>query len=635
MSMEFKNSMSFTALGLLGIAALFLVINMVSSLVFKSMRVDLTGDRLYTLTQGTRNILGSIDESIALRLFYSDKVSEDLPQLRIYAMRVKELLQEYVSLSKGKLTLDFIDPLPYSEQEDQATALGLQGVPIRESGEKVYFGLAVSNAVGEIETIGFFQPQREQFLEYDITRIIHNLSSPEKPVIGVYSTLPVFGGFDGRTSQMATEWAVITQLRQLFQLIQLDLTSGRVTEDIDLLMLVHPKNLSEDALYSIDQYVMRGGRAIIFVDPHSKIDSPEQQAGSPLEMEGSRSSDLRKLFNAWGIVYDPGKVVLDRKHALTVTGADQIQARHYALLAIGDEGLSREDVTSSELGLVSVGVAGHISAREDASIRLTPIVRSSRDAALIDAARFHFLPDVGQLSSNFEPANTSYTVIGRVQGVLKSAFPTGRTDEDPGNRPDDKIHAPHRTSTKGEANLIVVADTDTLSDSMWVQVQDFFGQRIFNAWTDNSALYANMLDNLTGSSDLISIRGREVFMRPFVKVDELRQAADLKFRATEQTLQDKLKETEAKLLALQQQRDDINALVLSPEQEAEIKKFQQEKISLRKQLRQVRHSLDLDIEQLGAALKFINIGLVPLIISLLALALYVLRGQKRKQGLSR
>ena len=634
MSMELKNSMSVTSVGLLGIAALFLVTNMVSSLLFKSMRVDLTEDRLYTLTGGTRNTLNKIEEPITLHLFYSDKVSEDMPQLRIYATRVKELLQEYVSLSNGKLALDFVDPLPYSEQEDQAAALGLQSVPISKTGEKVYFGLAASNAVGEVETIGFFQPQREQFLEYDITRIIYNLSNPGKPVIGVHSALPVFGGFDSKTSQMTTEWAIVTQLRQLFQLKQLDVASEGISEDIDILVVIHPNNLSDGALYSIDQFVMRGGRAVFFVDPYSEIDSPERQAGSPLEMEGSRSSDIRKLFNAWGIVYDPEKVVLDRKYALTVAGRDQTQTRHYAWLAIDDEGLSSGDVTSSELELVSLGVAGHISTREDAGIRLIPIVSSSRDAALVDVARFHFLPDVDQLSSDFAPADTSYTLMGRVEGVLKSAFPAGFTDKDFGKQPNGKMHVPHLSSTEGEANLIVVADTDTLSDNMWVQAQDFFGQRIFNAWADNSALYANMLDNLTGSSDLISIRSREVSLRPFVKVNELRQAADLKFRATEEALQGKLKETEAKLLALQKQRDDVNALVLSPEQEAEIQKFRQENINIRNQLRQVRHNLDLDIEQLGAALKFINIGLVPLMIFLLALALYVIRSQKRKQVLS-
>ena len=634
MASGFKHSRTVTSVGLLGLAALFLIINMLSNLLFTSQRVDLTEDRIYTLTQGTRNTLNQIIEPIRLHLYYSDKVSEDLPQLRIYAMRVKELLQEYVSLSDGKLTLEVIDPLPYSQEEDQATALGLQGVPVNESGEKVYFGLAASSAVGEEGTIEFFQPQRERFLEYDLTRTLYNLSNPEKPVIGVLSTLPVFGGFDQRTSRMSPEWAIISQLRQLFELVELDPSGEGVTEEIDILVLIHPKNLTEDALYSIDQFVMRGGKALIFVDPHSEIESPMPPADAPPQPGGIRSSDLHRLFDAWGIVYDPGEVVLDRKHALTVSGTDQVRSRHYALVGIGDAGLNREEVTSSELEMITLGIAGHLRAREDADIRLTPIVRSSTDAALTDAARFQALSDPAQLSMEFESANTPYTLIAHIQGEMESAFPAG-IREDGGNSPAVDRPRHHLSSSKGEASLIVVADTDTLTDSMWVQVQDFFGQRIFNAWSDNSALYTNLLDHLTGSSDLMSIRSREVTLRPFIKVDELRQAADLKFRATEQALQDKLTQTEAKLLALQKQRDDVNALVLSPEQKAEINKFEQEKISIRKELRKVRHNLSLDIERLGTVLKFLNIGLVPLIISLLVFTLYMLRTRNKNRGAHR
>ena len=618
-----------TSAGLLGVAALFLVVNMLGNLLLTSMRVDLTENRLYTLTKGTRNILGGIAEPITLYLFYSDKASEDVPQLRTYAMRVREMLQEYVTLSEGKVVLNVVDPLPYSEQEDRASALGLQGVPIGNSGEKVYFGLAASNAVGETETISFFQPQREQFLEYDVSRMIFNLSNPKKPVVGVHTLLPVFGGFDIETAQMTTEWAIITQLRQSFVLKQLDVAADRISDEIDLLMVIHPKNLSEAALYSIDQFVMRGGRAVFFVDPHSEADTPVREEGSPLEVQGGRSSSVPKLFDAWGIEYDPADVILDRKYALTVSAGDQGQSRHYGLLAVSAEGLNRKDVVTSELELVSLGVAGHIGVSEEATISLLPIVSSSTDSALVKATRFRFLPDLNQLSADFEPAGSSYTLMGRIQGALNSAFPDGRPD----GAGDQAGIEEHVAKTNGDANLLIVADTDTLSDRMWVQVQEFFGQKILNAWSDNGALFANMLDNFTGSSDLISIRGRETSSRPFEKVNRLRLEADQKFRATEESLQARLKETEEKLIALQGQRDDVNALMLSPEQEVEIQKFQQEKINIRKELRKVRHNLNLDIEQLGTTLKFINIGLVPLVISVLALALSIMRRRRRRRAL--
>ncbi len=628
--MTTQKATSITLMGLLVLAVLFLVVNMASNALFTSVRADLTENKLFTLTQGTLNIIAKVEEPITLYLFYSDKASEGVPQLRTYATRVKELLQEYAQLSNGNIVLNIVDPVPYSEEEDQAAGFGLQGVPIGSTGEKVYFGLAASNAVGVNEIIGFFQPQREQFLEHDITKLIYTLTSPKKTVVGVLSRLPMFGGFDIETTQMTKEWAIIAQMRQLFEVKLLDIATQQIEDDVDILMVVHPKELGESTVYAIDQFVMKGGKALFFVDPHSEVDTPVRQQSSPLEVEGGRSSNLRQLFDTWGIEYDPTSVVLDRKYALTVGGAHQGQSRHYGLLAITREDLATEDVISSELELISVGIAGHIKAKDGADIQLTPIVSSSDDAMLVDAVRFRFLPDLSQLSNNYKPTGVHYTFMGRVQGKLKSAFPNGRPAVD---EEGEDFKAPHLASTTEDANLFVVADTDLLSDRMWVQVQEFFGQQVFNSWANNGDLTINAVDNLKGSSDLISIRGRVTLSRPFVRVNQLRLAADQKFRSTEESLQAKLTETEQKLVALQKQRDDSNALMLSPEQEAEIDKFQQEKFNVRKDLRQVRHNLDLEIEKLGTKLKFINIGLVPIIISIFALLLSIVRSRKRKHAL--
>ncbi len=631
--MATQKTTSITLIGLVVLAVLFLVVNMVSGTIFTSVRADLTENELYTLTKGTRNIVSSIKEPLTLYLFYSDKASEGVPQLRTYANRVKELLQEYESLSNGNIVLNIVDPVPYSEEEDQAAAFGLQGVPVGNRGDNIYFGLAASNAVGDTEIIGFFQPQREQFLEYDVTKLLYTLTNPKKTVVGIITQLPMFGGFDIETTQMTKAWAIIAQMRQLFELKQLDIATKKIDEDVDILMVVHPKDLSDSTSYAIDQFVMRGGKAIFFVDPHSEIDTPVRQQDSPLEVEGGRSSNVKQLFDAWGIEYNSASVVLDRKYALTVGGAHEGQSRHFGLLAIGRENLNTEDVISSELELVSFGVAGHIKSKEGANIQISPIVTSSDDATLVDAVRFRFLPDLSQLSNNFNPTGERYILMGRAQGKLNSAYPNGRPTVAGQEDEDEDSDTTHLGNTQTEANLIIIADTDILSDRMWVQVQEFFGQQIFNSWANNGDLVINTVDNLIGSTDLISIRGRETSSRPFVRVNELRLAADQKFRATEETLQAKLSETEQKLLELQKQRDDSNALMLSPEQEAEIQKFQQEKFNVRKQLRQVRHNLDLDIERLGTKLKFINIGLVPIIISILALILSIVRSRKRKRAL--
>ncbi len=620
---------SVTFIGLLVLAVLFLVINMASNVLLTGVRADLTTNGLYTLTKGTRNVIAGIDEPITVYLFYSDKASEGMPMLRTYAARVKELLREYAQLSKGSIVLNVVDPVPYSEEEDQAASAGLQAVPIGSTGKSIYFGLVASNAVGDTEIIGFLQPQREQFLEYDVTKLIYTLANPQKIVVGVITQLPMFGGFDIETTQMTREWAIISQLRQLFELRQLDVTAKQIGEEIDILMVVHPKNLADSALYAIDQFVMRGGKVIFFVDPHSEIDIPVREQNSPLEVAGGRSSNVALLFDAWGIEYDPAEVVLDRRYALTVGGGQRGESRHYALLGISRGDINVEDIIVSEIELVSVGMAGHIKAKVETSTRIIPIFTSSDDAMLMDAAQFRFLPDLGQLSDNFKSTQERYTFMGRIQGRLDSAFPDGSpvTVEEEGS-----LEYNHLTNIE-DANLIVVADTDILSDRMWVQVQDFFGQQLFNAWADNDDLIINAVDNLAGSSDLIGIRGRETSSQPFVRVQELRLAADRKFRATEQSLQARLEETEQKLVQLQKQREGSSDLALSPEQEAEIRKFQQEKFKVRKQLRQVRYNLDLDIERLGTKLKFINIGLVPLIISILVLALYILRSNKRRRAL--
>ena len=624
---------SFTIIGLLALVVLFLVVNMVSSALFTNSRIDLTENELYTLTDGTRNIIGKIEEPVTMYLFYSDKASEDVPQLRTYATRVKELLKEYEQLSKGNIVLNIVDPLPFSEEEDQAGAFGLQAIPVGATGENVYFGLAASNSVGDTEVLPFFQPQREQFLEYDVSKLLSTLSNPKKTVIGVLTQLPMFGGFDIETTKMTTAWAIITQMRQLFEVKQLDITTDLIDSDVDILMVVHPKNIAEPTQYAIDQFVMRGGRAMFFVDPHSEVDTPVRQQNSPLEVEGGRTSSLKKLFDAWGIEFDATKVVLDRKYALTVGGAHSGEARHYALLAVTKENIDTEDVISSELEVISVGVAGYLNKKEGSSLEFTPVITSSDDASLIDATRFRFLPDLSQLSEGFEPSGEPYTLIARAKGKLDSAFKSGRPLMSEAKAIDESKYGEHLEKTKEDANLFIVADTDMLSDRMWVQVQEFFGQQIFNAWANNGDLVINTADNLTGSSDLIGIRGRETSTRPFDRVNDLRLAADQQFRSTEQKLQAKLAETEQKLVELQKIRDDSDELMLSPEQEAEIKRFQQDKFSVRKELRQVRHKLDQDIEKLGTKLKFINIGLVPIIISIFALVLSYMRSRKRKRAL--
>lgn len=613
--------------GLIILAILFVLLNMISSNLFQGARIDLTENSLYTLSSGTINIVENIEEPITLHYFFSDQASENIPQLRTYANRVRELLQEYAQLSDGKITLNIIDPVPYSEEEDQAAEFGLQGVPVGGAGNSIFFGLAGSNSVGDSEIIPFFQPNKEQFLEYDISKLIHTLLNTEKPVVGLLSRLPMFSSFDVETQRIRDPWVITTQLQQLFEVRNIDFAETEFDDDLELLILVHPKDLSKETLYAIDQYVVGGGNLIVFVDPYAEADVPVMNPDSPIESAGARSSNLSTLFKTWGIDYSAASVVGDRKHALAVDTGDGQQERHFAILGLAKDSLNEQNVTTSGLDVITVAMSGFVKPKEGATVEFEPLIHSSNDAMLIESSKFRFLPKVSSLADNFQSTGEEYAIGGRFQLQPKSAFPNGSPATDSEDAAQPKVE--HIAEAAQKVNIIVVADVDMLTDRMWVNVQNFLGQPIYDAWASNADFFINAVDNMLGSSDLISVRGRATATKPFTRVDELRRQADDQFRVQEQVLQNKLRATEQKLAQLQAQRDDQSSALLSPEQSDEIQRFQQEKLQVRKELRKVRHELDKNIRKLGTWLKAINIGLVPVILTIVALIVSALRIRRR------
>lgn len=622
MSADKSMSKTISYTGLLMLAILFVLVNMLSGNLLKNFRIDLTQDKLYTLSDGTRNIIDSIQEPITLNYFFSDQTSQNIPQLRTYANRVKELLQEYAQLSRGKITLNVIDPIPYSEEEDQAAEFGLQGVPTGPGGETIYFGLAGNNSIGESRLIPFFQPNKEQFLEYDVTKLIYTLLNSKKPVVGLLSRVPMFSSFDIETQRIRDPWVITSQLQQLFEVKNIDFAETDFGEDLELLMLVQPKGLSNKTLYAIDQYVMKGGNLVVYVDPYAEADVPPMDPNSPIEASGARSSNLELLFNAWGIDYSPNSVVGDRKYALTVDVGEGKQERHYAILGLDKDAFQTEDVTTSSLDLITTAMAGTLKPKRGADVKFEPLIHSSNEAMLFESSKFRFLPKVSNLSENFMHTGEEYAIAGRFQMQPESAFPQGAPEGV------ENQHA-HISRASQPVNVIVVADVDMLTDRMWVNVQDFLGKKITDAWASNGDFAVNVVDNLLGSSDLISVRGRATATKPFTRVEALRREADDQFREQEQILQNKLMSAEQKISQLQSQRDDQSSTILSPEQSAEIQRFQDEKLQVRKELRKVRHELDKNIQSLGAWLKAINIGLMPLILTILALVISAIRIKKR------
>lgn len=613
------------ATGLLALATGFIALTIIASFALRGLRLDLTENQLYSIAPGTERILEGIGEPVTLYFFFSEEPSRALPELRAYADRVRELLQEMAERSDGKVQLNLVDPEPFSEEEDRAGEFGLSAVPAGARGESLFFGLAGTNSTDGRETIGFFQPDKEEFLEYDIASLIYRLAHPERPTVGLMSGLPVSGGFDPASGQQRPGWAAFAQLASLFDVQPLESTVAAIPDDIDVLVLVHPKQWPPATLYAIDQFVLRGGKLVAFIDPQAEQD----QAASPDGQPGAgRASDLQPLLSAWGVEFDTSQVLGDARKALSVTlRPNQPPVRHLGVQAYTREDFNADDVITAGLDAINFMTSGVLQQKAGATSTFEPLIRSSDESALLSAERFSVLEDPQSLLDGFKASGERYVVAARISGSLVSAYPEGPP-------PGAEAGASLKTSAE-PANLIVIADTDVASDLLWVRMQNMFGQRVAVAWANNGDFIANTLDNLAGSADLISVRGRQSFFRPFVRVDELRQRADERLRAREQELDLQLQETERNLADMEAARNDRNALVMTPEQEAELRQFQEERTRIRKELRDIRRSLEVDIDRLGRQLKLINILAVPALLTLGVLVAALVRRRRRVAGIRR
>ncbi len=603
----------YSGLGLLLIALAFLAFNLLSSQWLTQSRLDLTEQQLYSIAPGTEKILAELDEPVELYFFFSDSAAKDLAPLRNYARRVEELLRAYSREAGGKIKLHVIDPEPFSEEEDQAAEYGLQAVPLNDSGDHLYFGLVGTRGKDQRQIIPFFSPDQEAFLEYEVSRLLQTLSKPQRPVVGLLSSLPVNGGFDIQTRQPTSAWMVLEELRQQFRVESLKSGIDQIPESISVLLLIHPKDLPEPTLYAIDQFVLRGGKLLVFVDPFSEADqAPALMPGEP----ALRDSDLEPLFKSWGFRLLPGKVLADAAYALPVNLGQQ-QIRHVGWQSLPQAALDQNDVVTAGLENLTLATPGILEPLPEAKTQFVPLLQSSTYAMPLDAQRFDNLSNPQVLFRDLKPSGEQYTLAARISGPAQTAFPKGIEGRKDGLQSAENI------------NLIVVADTDLLTDRMWVQVQDFFGQRVPQPWADNASFTINALDNLAGSDALISVRSRGRFSRPFEVVEALQREAQTQFQQKEEALQQRLAETEQKLAALQQNSDPSKALELTPEQQATLQQFLQEKLALRKELREVRYQLNADIEALGRNLKLLNIALVPGLITLGVLLLWLWRRRHR------
>ncbi len=612
-----KNLYSTGALILL--AVLFVVLTMLAGLLFKNLRVDLTENQLYTLSDGTVNILEALEEPVTLRLYFSDAASEDLPQVRRYADRVWELMQEMESRADGQLEIARIDPLPFSEQEDDAARFGLEAVPLSQAGDVLYLGVVGTNRIDGLEVLPFASPQRERFLEYDLARMITALATPDRPRVGLISGLPITGGMDPQTGQQNPAWAIHDQWTQLFDVQAVQPTAGALPNDLDALVLVHPKQLSEGLVRDIDQFVLGGGRLLAFVDPYAETDPGDNPMDPAARFMAERSSSLPQLFEAWGVGFDVEQFVADPGRALQVTlQAGQPPVRHPAILGLNRGDMDGDDLVTAQLETVNVASAGAfdlVGLAEE--LRAIPLLQSSDAAGLLPTERLRMAADPSTLLDELGDEGVTRTLAVRLAGTATTAWPDTEADD---------------WLDEGPINAVLVADTDLLADALWVQRQRFLGQVLLEPFADNGALAVNAVENLLGDANLISIRGRATSDRPFGLVDDLRREAEARLRATEQQLEAELRETEAQLTELQQARGDADLSILTPEQEAAIDRFMEQRLDIRRELRQVRRELDRDIEALGGWVKIINIALMPLLVTIVALVVAWRRRRAQHQG---
>lgn len=582
-------------------------------------RLDLTERRLHTLSPASHALLAELEQDIELQLYFSATLAQGMPQLRHHARYVEDLLRGLVNASGGRLTLTVTDPLPFTDAEDEAAAAGLQAVPLSASGELLYFGLEAStrDARGETrsDTIRFFQPDREAFLEYEIMRLIHGLARDRRPVVGLVSGLPVTGGFDPGSQRPRPAWTSIGQLQQLFDVEVLDLDAEDTLDRVDLLLLIHPRELGEASRRAIDRYALAGGPILAFIDPHAEASAP---AG--MFPDAETDSDLPDILAAWGLRMLPDLALLDADRALVVSlGHGAPPLRHLAIAGFGPTDFAPDEVITAQLEQVNVATAGALEPLDGASTTFVPLIRSSRNAALVPVEQVRYVTDPRQLGRGFAPDGDSHVVAARVFGPARSAF--------------TEAEGRGETNLEGHINVVVVADTDVLSDPLWVSTETFFGRRIPVPWASNGDLLVNAVDQLAGGSALVGLRGRAGFQRPFTRVETLQRQAEARFLETEQELERRLRETEDRLAELERQRRDAGVDTLTVEQLDALQMFQAEQLRIRRELRAVQRQLTEDIDRLGTRLKLLNTLAVPTLLVLAATLLALQRRRRRQAGL--
>lgn len=615
--------------GGLGILVLVVLsINIISSRLHG--RIDVTAEKVYTLSDGTKDILQGLKNDVEVKFYFSQSIKELPVQLKTYGARVEEVLTEYAARSGGKISFSSVDPKPDTDEEEWARKYGIQGMDL-PSGSQLFFGVAFLQGNSEV-AIPYLDPRREEFLEYDLSEALLRSQKSEKHKIGIMSSLPVMQdlALSDYQNSMPTEWAFVSELRKSFDVSEVATSATSIAKDLAVLIIHHPKNLPESTLFAIDQFVLGGGRLIVAVDPMSRVDQMQQarnMSGSQ-GMPQDSSSNLKRLFDAWGVLHDSQQLVGDADHSVMINAGGQEMSYPFFINFV-NTGLSKASVITGNLNTFMFTEGGFVDVKPESGTTLEPLISTTKTAGTVTPMYGGFSNPL-MLVPNLKSGDKELVLAGIFTGKFKTAFPQGRPAGEGGQEEGDFV----KEAAK-ENSIIVIGDSDFIFDNNAVEKMRFLNQVMVRPKNGNLAFLINAVDFLGGSKELISIRSKGRVARPFSVVEDLQRKAQEHWKKVEEDLSNQIAEVQKKLNDLQAKRADGASFQMTPEQQAEIAKFREEERQVRKKRREVRKNLREDIEALGNQLAVANLFFVPACVSGFGIATFIRRarrGQRRREN---
>lgn len=626
-------SFLFSAAGVLIMVVVVVAVCMIANVV--KVRLDFTENKLFTLSQGTKDILQSLDTPVELR-FYCSQGGSDAAQLFVknYSRNVDDLLKEYSKAAKGKLRVKRYNPEPDSDAEDMARADGVEGQMIN-TGDTIYMGIAVS-CLDSTVALPFLAPVRERLLEYDITRAIARVSNPEKIKIGILTDLPMFGmpmnPMMMQQQQASQPWTVVSELKRDFDVVELHSDVEEIDENINTLLVVHPKNLPDQALYAIDQFVLRGGHLIAFVDPLFRLDPAAMSQQNPMARMDV-ASNMEKLFAAWEVSFDSTRVVADKNYPTMLSGQGGQPAEFLTVLSLTASAFDEKNISTAQVDNMLLAFPGCFSGTPAAGLTKEVLIKSSTNSQLVDKL---MAERNALISRDFQPSNKEYEMAIMLLGKFKTAFPEGAPKKASAEIDSEEDSAAIPTETKPSlkesaqnGSVVLLGDVDMLHDNFSVRVSSIFGQRFVQPLNGNLTLAQNLVEQMAGSSSLINMRSRATLNRPFTVIQEYRSKAEAQYQSQLLELENRLNEARNKISELQQAKSEgSQKFILSDEQRAELSEYRKSEAEAAKHLKDVRKNLRKDITSLENNLTWINTAGMAFVVVLVGIVIAIIKRKR-------